>query len=39
MTTFSLKHTHTRTHLVLPDVDGEAAVAGHRVLVGALQGD
>lgn len=39
MTTFSLKHTHTRTHSVLPDVDGEAAVAGHRVLVGALQGD
>lgn len=25
--------------LVLPDVDGEAAVAGHWVLVGALQGD
>lgn len=24
---------------MLPDVDGEAAVAGHRVLVGALQGD
>jgi len=23
---------------LLPDVDGEAAVAGHRVLVGALQG-
>lgn len=26
-------------HLLLPDVYGEAAVAGHRVLVGAFQGD
>lgn len=26
-------------HLPLPDVYGEAVVAGHRVLVGALQGD
>lgn len=26
-------------HSVLPDVYGEAAVAGHWVLVGALQGD
>lgn len=35
----SRAQTHTHMHLVLPDVYGEAAVAGHWVLVGALQGD
>ena len=31
--------TEGRKMAALPDVYGEAAVAGHRVLVGAFQGD
>lgn len=36
--TWNRKATKTRMSQA-PDVNGETAVAGHRVLVGALQGD